>query len=503
MSDPVKNSDIEDVLSSIRRLVSDEPKARPTPEKDELEKVERLVLTPAFRVSEEAPAEPAEHDDESNPPNQTLEEASEQSSEEWSPYAEHQETTDAQDEHAQPSDLYEETPDVDRPEPEIDSGYEPTEDWDDPKLTNPQPANTNDERRDHDDSEEQASDDSGWAQETEEAASHSDQSPNDASSETSLESRIAELEAALQNSAQDWEPDGSEEVLDDETTPISAAVETPDVDLSTVLDGAIMDAVAQTVEEDVAEALTLHSSDSVNEVTEEGDHADENASQVTATENSDDTVYVLQTARVDDTEAEHETDHENESWNATQDETDTQETENAADPNAPDADHAADYQTVEENHAEAPETLDENTAEALDWVDNDVAVETQWQDDEPVEDAQAEDHSNDAEPVLDQVAENADELELPELQAESVSSTQDTQDSEVPLGAAPSEKDADPISNILADDDATIDEETLREMISELVRQELQGALGERITRNVRRLVRREIQRAMAMRDLE
>lgn len=39
------------------------------------------------------------------------------------------------------------------------------------------------------------------------------------------------------------------------------------------------------------------------------------------------------------------------------------------------------------------------------------------------------------------------------------------------------------------------DEDMLRELVSELIRQELQGALGERITRNVRKMVRREIHR--------
>ncbi|WP_099825705.1 hypothetical protein [Oceaniglobus indicus] len=55
----------------------------------------------------------------------------------------------------------------------------------------------------------------------------------------------------------------------------------------------------------------------------------------------------------------------------------------------------------------------------------------------------------------------------------------------------------------LDDEDTLIDEEALREMVSEIVRQELQGALGERITRNVRKLVRREIMRAISIRDFE
>lgn len=55
----------------------------------------------------------------------------------------------------------------------------------------------------------------------------------------------------------------------------------------------------------------------------------------------------------------------------------------------------------------------------------------------------------------------------------------------------------------LADDEAVLDEESLRTLVAEIVRQELQGALGERITRNVRKLVRREIHRALAAQDLE
>ncbi|MFK7752752.1 MAG: hypothetical protein AB8B51_09390 [Sedimentitalea sp.] len=55
----------------------------------------------------------------------------------------------------------------------------------------------------------------------------------------------------------------------------------------------------------------------------------------------------------------------------------------------------------------------------------------------------------------------------------------------------------------LSVDEAILDEESLRELISDIVREELQGALGERITRNVRKLVRREIHRALTTQDLE
>ena len=51
--------------------------------------------------------------------------------------------------------------------------------------------------------------------------------------------------------------------------------------------------------------------------------------------------------------------------------------------------------------------------------------------------------------------------------------------------------------------DELLDEDALRDIVSEILREELQGALGERITRNVRKLVRREIHRALAAQEFE
>lgn len=65
------------------------------------------------------------------------------------------------------------------------------------------------------------------------------------------------------------------------------------------------------------------------------------------------------------------------------------------------------------------------------------------------------------------------------------------------------EGDAGNIADVLAGDDAILDEESLRELVADIVRQELQGALGERITRNVRKLVRREIHRALTAQELD
>lgn len=50
---------------------------------------------------------------------------------------------------------------------------------------------------------------------------------------------------------------------------------------------------------------------------------------------------------------------------------------------------------------------------------------------------------------------------------------------------------------------AQVDPDMLRSMVAEIVREELQGPLGERITRNVRKLVRREINRAMTAHEFD
>ncbi|EEE37517.1 hypothetical protein RKLH11_1353 [Rhodobacteraceae bacterium KLH11] len=51
--------------------------------------------------------------------------------------------------------------------------------------------------------------------------------------------------------------------------------------------------------------------------------------------------------------------------------------------------------------------------------------------------------------------------------------------------------------------DAMLSEEELRELVAQIVREELQGTLGEGITRNLRKMVRREITRALAAKGAE
>lgn len=57
--------------------------------------------------------------------------------------------------------------------------------------------------------------------------------------------------------------------------------------------------------------------------------------------------------------------------------------------------------------------------------------------------------------------------------------------------------------DVLSAEETVLDEDSLRELVADIVREELQGALGERITRNVRKLVRREIHRALTAQELD
>jgi hypothetical protein len=94
----------------------------------------------------------------------------------------------------------------------------------------------------------------------------------------------------------------------------------------------------------------------------------------------------------------------------------------------------------------------------------------------------------------DEVAEPAEPTALPATDASEADATQSG------AGAAP-------MASEFLDEDGTplsvLDEAALQEIVRQTLRQELQGELGERITRNVRKLVRAEINRALMARDLD
>ncbi len=138
--------------------------------------------------------------------------------------------------------------------------------------------------------------------------------------------------------------------------------------------------------------------------------------------------------------------------------------------------------------------LEPNPVEPLPWQDTEVESASVAQEeaqvleqvalDEPIiavaveEEAQA-DHSPGSKTELDSVAET-----------------------EAAPEAEPASSDAKEAREWF-DDESVLDEDALRDLVTELVREELQGAMGEKITRNVRRLVRREIRRALAAQGIE
>lgn len=77
-------------------------------------------------------------------------------------------------------------------------------------------------------------------------------------------------------------------------------------------------------------------------------------------------------------------------------------------------------------------------------------------------------------------------------------------DLDAPLQDEPRQPSHDvPMESSNEDAPFEIDEQILRELVGDIVRKELQGALGERITRNVRKLVRREIHRMLVSREFD
>jgi len=114
---------------------------------------------------------------------------------------------------------------------------------------------------------------------------------------------------------------------------------------------------------------------------------------------------------------------------------------------------------------------------------------------------QGRDHIDDAEVIEETPAASTDPA---------IDDFPPAQEAEVEDMAAAEEVAADPDPRLeeelalagYADEDM-MDEEALRELVAQVIREELQGAMGERITRNVRRLVRREVQRALTLREFE
>lgn len=101
-------------------------------------------------------------------------------------------------------------------------------------------------------------------------------------------------------------------------------------------------------------------------------------------------------------------------------------------------------------------------------------------------------------------------VEAPTVDVPDAATVRDVSEPVMAAGAKAEVASAEPAAEhepTLFDEDgnpiAILDEEALNEIVRNLIREELQGALGERITRNVRKLVRAEINRALAARAFD
>ena len=141
----------------------------------------------------------------------------------------------------------------------------------------------------------------------------------------------------------------------------------------------------------------------------------------------------------------------------------------------------------------------EAAPEAVDWVD-------------PLDPAEAELTASDwAEEDPETLLAVSAAAEATQLRRLHLADAQPEMPRATPLRTSYADLQAEAENELFEADDASmfdepttmIDEDALRAMVSEIIRQELQGTLGERITRSVRKLVRREIARTLASRDFE
>ncbi len=502
MPDPVSKVEIEDVLSSIRRLVSEEP--HPARRRAEVsEAKDRLVLTPAQRVGDS-------DDEEETVANGTDPEAAE----------------------ADNSSVIHLT------NPVATEESEPAE-----------PDTAEFEEAEAEVSEAEAAEVETIEPETAEAAPEA--ANTDAVVPTlSLEDRIAGLEAALVRAGGTWEPDGSEDGSSDETRPLSAdanydfladwereAAAAAMADLESHGDEAVSDAEPENASMDEAEAVDtspfLLTEDPVEPeaAAAEADGAQEASETAEAEEVS---IFAESTEETEDLATQEEAPEETAEETAEVDEdlvALADEPDEAPEAETSEADDQIDIVAsidrflaeAEEKEAaeaaaetEAAADVDDSAkAEANEAADEELATPAPEHDAEPEADeapepeiafftartgAKAERPA--PEPVEEEPAADWEDFEDTDSfgdysgadeTVESFAEETDDFDDDLP--------DAQDDS-VLAGEEAVLDEEALREMVAELVREELQGVLGERITRNVRRLIRREIERALALRDL-
>ncbi len=444
MSDPLSNAEIQDVLSSIRRLVSEDRRLRtPVPVAEEEEKgAGKLLLTDALRV--ETPA----------------------------------------------AEAGEETPDD-----------TPTE----VSLVNVVSEEEQDAR---------------WPVNVSEMPAAPAIRPASVLEEdlASLESTIAELEAAVAGIGAEFEPDGSE--VAKTTDPSALALE------EAFDDGFVVDtggpvpvrpddrSISAAVTEDADLAPEIE--DVADDVAEAEDHGPDEITFLRSGpvgRRSDWQVISGDMGRQGNTGRLHLTASEASEASGEEFVTEEADAPDLAEgaPEAPEAveeaGHAAKTPEPAEEALVAPETPEEDFAapeDALAAPDGDETAEAAFAEAEPAGTLQAVEDAEAGPVDTTEAAEEAlTEADLSAPAGADVLPAAAMAGAAAMADEAPEEGEEDGVDLFSQDDEAVIDMEMLRDLISDVIREELQGPLGERITRNVRKLVRQEIARALEAQKFE
>ncbi|MGI9389443.1 MAG: hypothetical protein ACR2O1_05230 [Boseongicola sp.] len=266
----------------------------------------------------------------------------------------------------------------------------------------------------------------------------------------SLEDRISELEAAVSESADDWEPDGSED--QDQHRPDRIVYKPPEEDRQSNRRRSLR----------LSEIALIETGPANDDESEDSDPA-----AVTPTfrhgSDDDETRSFEEEESSADVEASADVELSDiPEFLPTSFQSDAPETNEAA-----------------EDDIQSGDSEDEGSDSSVDFSEEEIESDTG-----SVEGIATEESFEEA--LAEAVA-----ASLPDTAVEEVERQQ------VELSSERSEE-------IHAEQDvAEIDKESLHTLVASLIREELQGELGERITRNVRKLVRQEIQRALTVRELE
>ncbi|GEM_PF-5101875 len=431
MSEPVSKAEVEDVLSSIRRLVSDESFATPATAITPAPKIQVATFLP--EKTDEIQAEASVEADEA--PADVTPEITWNSRFVLSPELRIQEAFETGEDAIETEGQQAESLDVEaaRTPNAILSIVPDATNLNDIVENSPLESEPSDVSTLED---EEALDFSKIAEKPMVSFQHVD-TPADVPSFQRLEERAAHMEAAVSEQDHEWEPDGSDEdtqnaslLLGRVASDDNPTLEADDTDLPPALDPYVLG------QEDVVTSTGGHEPESA-----ENPAADDANSETADTSEEDADAVML----------------------AAMDQIGTPET-----PDDTSCDIVLEAGSIAMQH-EAPEIGSQVEASA------DVHL-------------------------LEEAVSDTSEISLPSVVAiteEPLILTQDAYPVEEEEPSAESTEVAAAITGLLANEDA------LRDLVSDVVRQELRGVLGERITRNMRKMVRREIYRSASIDDCE